>query len=150
MLLLQLKLLMLWHSELMMVGKLVRQLRRLHIFDSIYQERTTAATVALSTELLKVICSVLWFGGCLSHRTLMITLGSTSYPIKRVASAASMSLPLPFFHLLFLCDNEAMLAYCLLLLALEAMVLVDNFVLEQLALVGRRTGQVYLLVINLW
>ena len=124
------------HSELLvvMVGKLLRQLDRLQIFDFIWQKRANLAVVKVVIE-----CSVLLPRSSVLPRTALPLLGSCS---DSLFSRAADTQTAPLLHLLFLGDHEAMLANCLLvMISMLSVIVVFVHILEQLALAWGRTGQ---------
>ena len=124
------------HSELLlgMMGKLLRQLDRLQIFDFIWQKRATITVIKVVIE-----CSVPLSRLGILHRTILPLLGTISDSLfKRAADTQTA----PLLNLLFLGDHEAMLANCLLVMILMLSVLIVFLqILEQLALTGGRAGQ---------
>ena len=124
------------HSELLlgMMGKLLRQLDRLQIFDFIWQKRATVTVIQVVIEC-SVPLSLLRF----LHRTMLPLFGTISDSLfKRAADTQTA----PLLHLLLLGDHEAMLANCLLVMILMLSVLIVFIqILEQLALTWGRAGQ---------
>ena len=124
------------HSEelLAVVRKLLRQLDRLQIFDLTWQQKRATLTAVILK--LAVVVPPSW-RSCFRPRTALplFLMGSSS------GTADAQALPL--LHLLFLSDNEAMLANCLLLMisVLSVIIFVIQIILKQLALSWRRTGQ---------